>query len=175
MTRFVETLEAGDTGCANKRQTVFPGVGEFPLLAREARPAEVDRGEGNEAGRPARRVAAVVAATVRDAHARATLAFRGPGRIRGHGLRGGRVVSRYLGDFGLDWLIELKRVRFALDVVVSGTIDSAADGRLEAELRVSGPADGRLTIRSRSYPSTGMLTLRGRLNGRRAALLAPQL
>jgi len=40
--RFIETLSAGDTSCANTPEYIWPALGRFPTLARNARPAAVD-------------------------------------------------------------------------------------------------------------------------------------
>ena len=39
---FIETLHVGDKRCLRAPQTVWPAVGRFPVLARDARPARVD-------------------------------------------------------------------------------------------------------------------------------------
>jgi pimeloyl-ACP methyl ester carboxylesterase len=41
--QFLETLQPGDTSCARTPEVVWPALGRFPLRAKQARPAEVDR------------------------------------------------------------------------------------------------------------------------------------
>jgi len=172
---FVETLLLGDTSCTRSPARVFPAVGEFPLRAREAAPAAIDRGEGNEAGRLARRVAGVAAATVKDALTRVQLAFFGPGKVASRGLRGGDVTFRFRGANGLNWKIDLDRARFAEDVIVSGTVHWPPAGSVQAELDVSGAADGHLTVRTNAYLVSDMFVVRGVIDGERVAVVVPQL
>ena len=47
---FIETLQVGDTSCANTPETVWPAVGRFPLLAKFAHPAAVDPNGQNQIG-----------------------------------------------------------------------------------------------------------------------------
>jgi hypothetical protein len=177
VSRFVRTLRVGDASCARRLQGVFPGVGKFPASARRATPSAVDKGAGNEANVGKRRIAGVVVGAVRDAVARAWLAFEfGSRRVRGRGLRGGWTVFRYKGRFGLNWVMRLHRVRFAKNVAVSGVARWPGDGSFRSRLRVRGPgpADGRLTVRTGFYPQ-GKFTVRGHLRDSRVAVVVPEL
>ncbi|HYN35356.1 MAG TPA: alpha/beta fold hydrolase, partial [Actinomycetota bacterium] len=111
VSRFLDTLEVGAAKCAGKPQSIVPAVGEFPLVADDAEPAKVHKGEGNRADADEPKVAAVAAATVRDVVERASLSFAGTGRVTGRGLRGGRTIAMFLGRSGLRWRIRLKDVR----------------------------------------------------------------
>lgn len=55
VSEFVESLQVTDTSCASTPETVWPAVGRFPLLAKDARPAEVDSSGGNRIGWPSAR------------------------------------------------------------------------------------------------------------------------
>ena len=174
VSRFVETLELGETKCARKPQSIVPAVGEFPLAAREAKPAKVSKGEGNRAKAYERKVAAVAAATVRDVVERASLSFAGTGRVTGQGLRGGRTETRFKGRSGLKWRIRLKNVRFAEDVPLSGRVRAFPDGRLKAKLNVSGAAEGHVDLRAKAYPGGGVIKIRGLLDGHKVRAFVPQ-
>jgi hypothetical protein len=56
---FFETLQVGDTTCAKTPETVWPALGRFPLMAADARPAEIDPDGQNEIGEHERRVVTV--------------------------------------------------------------------------------------------------------------------
>jgi hypothetical protein len=63
---FVETLQVGDLGCTRRPQTVWPAVGRFPLLARDARAARENSNGSNQIGVAERKVVTVAVATVTD-------------------------------------------------------------------------------------------------------------
>jgi len=172
---FVATLELGDTSCADTPEFSIPAVGEFPRVAGDATPARPFGSGRNEVGKSERRVAAVAAAAVRDALARAELAFGGPGEVRSRGLRGGRVRFRFTGADGLDWIIRLDRVRFAEDVRLDGVIRWIGP-TVRASLRVSGAgtAGGHLWIRMHHFPEGRWARITGELGGRAVRLRVPQ-
>jgi hypothetical protein len=161
--RFIRTLSAGDTSCAQRIAEVR-AVDAFPRTAREAAPARPRAGDHSTAA--ARRVAAVAAATVADAIQRWTVNFSGADR----GLRGGRWS--YKGDRVVRF--RFRRTRFARDVPVSGTATwRLSDGAVRASLRL--PGHGRLRAHWSMQRRLAVATLEGRLEGRRlrATMLAP--
>jgi pimeloyl-ACP methyl ester carboxylesterase len=165
---FVQTLELGDRSCASRPEFEIPAVGEFPLLAADATPAQPAGGD-NEAGPAERRVAAVAVATVRDALARANLGFIGPGEIRSRGLRGGRVDLLYRGKNGFNWAMRLHNARFAEDVTVSGVVHLSPDGsRVWADLTIggAGTAGGALSVATDDYLGERWFHVTGSLGGR---------
>jgi hypothetical protein len=156
--RFVRTLSAGDTSCAQRIAEVRV-VDRFPRRAADARPAA---GTGSVR---ARRIAAVAAATVADAIQRWQLNYSGTSR----GLRGGRWS--YTGTQFVRF--RFRRTRFARDVPVSGTATwRLRTGAVRARLAVPG---GHVRARWNLRRRLATATLTGRLDGRRlhATLLAP--
>jgi len=79
---FLETLQPGDTSCAQTSETVWPAVGRFPLFAVD--PLPVTPASGNHGTVHDLKVVSVAVATMRDALQRTTLGSTG-----GVGLRGG--------------------------------------------------------------------------------------
>jgi hypothetical protein len=59
VSEFIENLQVTDTSCASTPETVWPAVGRFPLLAKDARPAEVDSIGANQIGLAERKVVTV--------------------------------------------------------------------------------------------------------------------
>jgi len=82
--QFFETLQVGDTSCTRTPETIWPALGRFPLVAEDARPAEIDPDGGNKIGIPERKVVTVAVATAIDALKRTTI-----GSGNGVGLRAG--------------------------------------------------------------------------------------
>ena len=70
--QFFETLQVGDTSCAQSPEIVWPALGRFPLLAVDARPAEIAPDGTNQIGEDERRVVTVAVATALDAPASET-------------------------------------------------------------------------------------------------------
>ena len=174
---FVATLEIGDTSCADTPEFAIPSVGEFPLVAAEASPAHPWPGGDNQARVAERRVAAVAAAAVKDAIARANLAFIGPGKVESRGLRGGRVFFEFKGKNGFNVLIHLENVRFAEDVRIDGIVHWPPDPTIvRAELSVSGPGTvgGDLSFRTTKYLIAKYFRVTGELGGRRVDVRVPQ-
>src|SRR5271157_1289986 len=72
---FIETLQVGDTSCASTPESIWPGVGRFPPLAQDARPADIDPNGKNQIGVPERKVATVAVASATDAMWRSYLYY----------------------------------------------------------------------------------------------------
>ena len=156
--RFIRTLSAGDTSCAQRIAEVRV-VDRFPRRAAGAQPAT---GTGTKR---ARRIAAVAAATVADALQRWQLNYSGAGR----GLRGGRWS--YTGTKFVRF--RFRRTRFARDVPVTGSATwRLSTGAIRARLAVPG---GRLRARWNVRHQLARATLTGRVHGHqlRATMLAP--
>jgi len=156
--RFIRTLSAGDTSCAQRIAEVRV-VDRFPRRAADARAAD---GTGSVR---ARRIAAVAAATVADAIQRWQLNYSGTSR----GLRGGRWS--YTGTKFVHF--RFRRTRFARDVPVSGSATwRLSTGAVRARLTVP---RGHLRVRWNLRRRLATATLTGRLGGRplRATMLAP--
>jgi pimeloyl-ACP methyl ester carboxylesterase len=173
---FVETLTLGDTSCADTPEFKIPSVGEFPLVAAEATAAEEDPGQGNRAGAAERRVASVAVAAAKDALARAELAFFGPGEFASRGLRGGRVEFEFKGAHGANWVIHLRNVRFAEDVIVNGVVRWPPGSVVRADLEVSGSgtAGGELAFSTDRYLAAKYFRVVGTLGGLHVAVRVPQ-
>ena len=179
MNQFIETRQINDTSCANAPAAIFPAVGRFPLLASQARPAEIDPNGGNQIGIAERKVVTVSVAAATDAMQRSYL-----GSGDGVGLRAGIFHT----DFSTDpWRSTLTNCRFATDVVVNGTVTWAffSDSSFVADLVVSGlgTAGGTLSregIASEDRPRArqerrsgfGRRSLHGLERGDRRRLLA---
>ena len=180
-TEFIRTLEVGDTSCAAKPETVWPAVGRFPLFARDARPAEIDRTGGNQIGADERKVATVAVAAATDAMQRTII-----GSGSGVGLRGGTFWTDY-GDF-TTWTVHLTDCAFAQDVTVSGTVTwspgnpallgFSGDSSFTADLTVAGVGTrgGTLRVEGRWQASgpVGKFKVTGTLGGRNVAVLVPE-
>ena len=65
--QFIENLQVDASFCSGTPETVFQAVGRFPLVASQARPADVDPTGNNQIGTPERKVATVAVATMTDA------------------------------------------------------------------------------------------------------------
>ena len=165
--RFVATLSAGDTSCAEHIEEVRV-VDRFPLEAADADPAAP--AADDHSSRLGRQVAAVAAATVADALERWQINYSG----HGAGLRGG--TFSYRGDDPI--VFRFAGTRFASDVAVSGTARwDLQSGPLEADLRVVGPEGlkERLLIRWDVQAELAHATLDGTAGGAplHATMLAP--
>ena len=145
-------------------------VGRFPVKAADAVPARVDPGAGDSSTAMDRRIATAAWSAAYDALQQG---FVGPPEAKAFGLRGGHYRYRF-GDTR-DKVV-LDGVRFTSDVAVSGhTGYDYATGATKTLLDVSvgGRGVGRLRITGQLFPHDGSLTVRGRLNGHRVALLVP--
>jgi pimeloyl-ACP methyl ester carboxylesterase len=169
--QFIETQTVLDTSCASTPEVVWPAVGRFPLLAKDARPAEVDPNGSNQIGVDERKVVTVAVATATDALQRG---FIGPGD--GVGLRGGTFHT----DFTTTWAATLANCAFATDVLVSGTVtwNFFVDNSVEADLVISGSgtAGGTLHITGfwQAPGPVGNFQVSGTLGGRQVAVLVPE-
>ena len=168
--QFIENLQVGDTSCAQTPETVWPAVGRFPLLAKDARPAEVDPNRDNRIGVAERRVVTAAVATATDAIQRSIL---GPGD--GVGLRAGTFHT----DYGSDaWTTTLNGCAFSKDVIVDGTLVWGADKSFVADLTVSGSgtAGGTLHVEG-AWQAPGPISdfrISGMLGDRQVAVLVPE-
>src|SRR4029079_19026555 len=130
----------GDTSCAAKPELAFPAVGSFPLVARDAVPADV-AGHKDRSSRLDRKVAAVVAAAVTDAFNHGLMTGES-----GVGLRGGSYAIEF-DDEGAS--LDFDAVRLAGDVAVSGHATRAWEtGVIDAKVTFDGPRgeDGALRV-----------------------------
>jgi hypothetical protein len=166
---FLATLKPGDTSCAKDRNVVFPAVGRFPVVAKDARPADPDR-SGDHSTKTDRRVAAVVAATFTDSFRRGAYMTGEDGP----GLRGGTFDVEF-SDSQAN--LDLAAARYARDVTVTGhgsvPFDTAA---IDAQLSVDGPGaeDGSLHLTGVWLsPDATTLHIQGTLGGRTVSLSVP--
>lgn len=181
--RFIATLHTGDTSCASDLQAPFHeifeppsdavpyhGVGTFPLVAEQARPAAVDPRGGDRTTPSDRRVASVACAAVEDAVLRS---MRMAG-TKGRGLRGGSYTATHTDT---TTTLHLHRTRFSSDTAVTGhaTLDLSTH-TLDAQVTVDGPGshDGTLTLHGLLFhPTQPNIQIRGSLRGRSVTLLVP--
>ena len=170
---FFETLEVGNANCSEPEFQI-PAVGEFPLKAADASPAEA-RG-GNEASKAERRVATVAVDAVNDALVRAGLGFSGHGNFESRGLRGGRVEFEFRGGAGANWIITLSKVQFAQDVKVSGVIRRPPGTAITAELTVRGAGTdgGTLIVKTTKALIADFWRVAGELGGEAVDVRVPQ-
>ncbi len=166
---FIETAAPVDSSCST---SFAPGyaVGRFPAKAADAVPAWVDPGARDSSTAADRRIATAAWSAAYDALQQG---FVGPPEAKAFGLRGGHYRYRF-GDTR-DKVV-LDGVRFTSDVAVSGhTGYEYATGSTNTLLDVSfgGRRIGRLQITGQLFPHVASLTVRGRLNGHRVALLLP--
>jgi hypothetical protein len=166
---FIETLQVGDTSCANTPETVWPAVGRFPLLAKFAHPAAVDPNGQNQIGQGERKVVTVAVATATDAMQRSIIGFGD-----GVGLRGGTFHTEFSGP----WTTTLTNCAFAKDVTVNGTVTWTYAGSFLADLTVSGSgtAGGTLHVEGtwQAPGAVGNFIVSGTLGGKQVAVLVPE-
>jgi hypothetical protein len=170
---FIETLAVGDTNCTRTPEIVWPALGRFPLLARDARAAEIDPPGNNEIDLAERKVVTVAVATVTDALKRATI---GNGSGNGVGLRGGTFQSTV--DASGNQATVLTNCAFAKDVTVNGSVLWAADKSFVADLTVSGTGThgGSLHVQGtwEKPGPVGNFKVSGTLGGDNVAVLVPE-
>ena len=168
---FFETLQVGDTTCAKTPETVWPALGRFPLMAADARPAEIDPEGHNEIGGPERKVVTVAVETAVDALKRSSI-----GVGTGLGLRSGTFESSF--DADGNQITTLADCAFAKDVTVNSTMVWGADLSFAADLIVSGTgtAGGTLHIEGawQTSAAVGNFKISGTLGGRHVAVLVPE-
>ena len=168
---FIETLDVGDTSCANQPALIWPAVGRFPRTADAARAADPQAGGGNQADEAARKVASVAVATAIDAIQRSAIGYGS-----GVGLRGGSFQT----DYGNDgtWTTTLANARFANDVQVSGTVIWAGDYSVAADLVVTGPGKNSGTLHIAGAFLAGAVAdnfvVTGVLGNRKVAVVVPE-
>ena len=171
VTNFIETLEVGDTSCAQSPEIIFSSVGRFPLVAADARPAEVDRHGNNQIGVAERKAVTVAVAAAIDALKRSTV-----GLGNGVGLRAGTFQTTYDGKGGQT--TTLTNCAFATDVTVSGTFVWGADKSFVADLTVSGTgaAGGTLHVEGtwQAPGRVGKFKVSGTLGNRNVGVLVPE-
>jgi pimeloyl-ACP methyl ester carboxylesterase len=167
--RFIETLAAGDTACAEAVPAV-PLVALFPRRAADMPPAQPVA--GNEADAAALSLAAAAIATADDAIDR--LESR-QGEDKGPGLRGGSFTTAKA-EAGTR--LTLGRLRWTEDLAVSGTVEAPdGQGTVTADLSLEGPQGSRGTLTA-SWPvmaASSRVRIAGVLDGKpvRAEMPAP--
>ncbi len=168
--KFVETLQVGDTGCTQVPDTVFPAVGRFALVAADARPAAVDPNGRNKVGMAERRAVTVAVEATLDALKRSTI-----GSGTDACLRAGSFTTVYR---PAEWVLTSKDCAFSTDVAVSGTIKWGAGRSLTADLSLSGSGTSGGTIHVRGkFEAPGSVKnfrISGALGGKEVALLVPE-
>lgn len=168
---LIETLQVGDTTCLETPETVWPALGRFPLVAADARPAEIDPNGNNQIGIAERKVVTVAVATAIDALKRSTI-----GSGNGVGLRAGTFQTNYGANGGQT--TTLTNCVFATDVMVHGTLMWGSDLSFVADLTVSGTgtAGGTLHVEGtwEAPGPVGNFKISGTLGGRQAAVLVPE-
>ncbi len=179
-TNFIEFLSV-DTTCAATPDVVWPAVGRFPLLARDARAAVVDPAGNNTASAEERKLATVAVATALDAMQRAII-----GGGDGVGLRGGSFSTDY-GD-STTWTVTLTNAAFTNDVTVSGTatwspsspgfLGNPGDGTFTADLTIARPGaqSGHLNVRGKwqAQGPVGSFKVTGTIGSDTVAVLIPE-
>lgn len=182
---FIRTLKVKNTKCAGTPETVWPAVGRFPLFARDAVPAEIDKTGSNKIGTDERRVVTVAVATAIDAMQRE---FWGSGD--GVGLRGGTFHTDYGDFYTTPWEVYLTNCAFAEDVTVSGTATWSpgdtkylfggftGDFSFSADLTVAGTGTkgGTLHVEGKwlAHGPVGKFKVTGTLGGQNVAVLVPE-
>ena len=165
--RFMESLEAGDEGCA----AAVPAVRLVPRFARQLRELTGARAlAGNEAGEDQLRAVSAALLTSEDVIARA--AANGPGT--GVGLRGGSFTVRQAPPAG--YRVILRGVRWTEDTVVSGRIEwPGRSGLVHADLELLAPPGvrGNLQLQWPEGVSGARATVRGKLGSNTVLAEAP--
>ena len=171
-TQFIETLQPGDTSCANTPEVVWPAVGRFPFVVADARPATPDASGSNQIGIAERKTVSVSVATAIDALQR-SLVNAGDGV----GLRGGTFHTDYFGATTITTTM-LTNCMFATDVVVNGTILWGYDNSITADLTISGTGTAGGTLHVTGFfenpGPVGNFSVTGTLGGRQVAVLVPE-
>jgi pimeloyl-ACP methyl ester carboxylesterase len=168
MLSFIETLQVGDTSCAATPETIWPAVGRFPLLARDARPAIADPAGVNEIGEAERKVVTVAIAAATDAAQRLTI-------------NGGDGVGLRAGTFHADFgstaaIITLTNCAFANDVTANGTVVWGSTFQADLTVSGAGTAGGTLHVEGTFIAPgpVGDFRVTGMLGGKRVAVLVPE-
>ena len=165
--RFFTDLDPGDTSCAEKIPELHV-VPKFPRQVADAPAAEPAAGDNSNA--LDRRAAWTAARSVGDAWSRWWLIYG----EKGYGLRGGSFTAGGAAYYSYGPVrLELKRLRFAEDLAVSGeAVWDRREQRYSATLEVRGKRRGTLKI---SWPSVQNATaeITGRLGSRVVRLRTP--
>jgi hypothetical protein len=168
--QFLETLHVRDISCTKTPETVWPALGRFPIVAEDARPAEIDPGGANEIGEAERKVVTVAVATAIDALKRSTI-----GSGSGVGLRAGTFQTSYGANGQTTTLTDCV---FANDVTVNGTLTWGTDFSFVADLTVSGigTTGGEVHVEGtwEAPGSVGTFKVSGVLGGKNVAVLVPE-
>jgi pimeloyl-ACP methyl ester carboxylesterase len=171
-TTFLETLATGDTSCLQTPTVVWPAVGRFPRLARDAAIAPPAPGGHNAIGIAEQRVATVAVGTAIDALKRAVMSGGG----NGVGLRGGSFMVATTANGAMS--VTMTGCRFAEDVVVTGTVVWSPDATLVADLSVAGAgtAGGKLHVAGawEAPGPVGNFAVSGTLGGKTVAVTVPE-
>jgi pimeloyl-ACP methyl ester carboxylesterase len=172
VSNFIETLHAGDTSCADTPELVWPAVGRFPVLAKDARAAKIDPTRVNQVNSAERKVVTVAVATAIDTLQRSII-----GSGTGVCLRGGAFQTDY-GNGGNVWTVSLSDCAFSKDVIVNGTEVWGADNSIVADLIVTGPGTAGGTLHVDGFwlvpGPVGEFKVSGMLGGKRFAVLVPE-
>ena len=167
VSEFIESVQVPDTSCARTPEWVWPAVGRFPLLARDARPAAVDPTGQNKIRLAELKVVSVAVAAAVDALQRSLM-----GSGTGVGLRGGTFVT---GDYTN---YTLSNCAFSEDVAVSGNLVWASDNSVTADLTVSGQGTAGGTLHIAGFwlvpGPVGNFKVTGTLGGESVAALVPE-
>jgi pimeloyl-ACP methyl ester carboxylesterase len=165
---FLETLQPGDTSCAETSETVWPAVGRFPLFADDALPATA--ASGNHGTVHDLKVVSVAIATMKDALQRTMLGSTG-----GVGLRGGTWTDTV---GATSQVIALSGCLFSEDVSISGTVTYGFDTSVSASLSVTlsdGTTSTLNVTGSFLQPGpVGNFSVTGSIGGRQIAALVPE-
>jgi hypothetical protein len=171
ISKFMETLHPGDTGCLAVPEEVFPAVGRFPLLAKDAAPAAVDPHGHNEIGLAQRKAVTVAVAAAIDALKRTTIA----GANHDHCLRIGTFSATYTQE---QTRITFAKCSFTEDVSVDGTATWGAGSAFRADLVLRGPGTPGGTIhvagKWRAAGPVHNFEISGKIGGLNVAVLIPE-
>jgi pimeloyl-ACP methyl ester carboxylesterase len=166
--RFVRTLDAGDTSCADETPEIHV-VEAFPERLADA-PAARPGGPGDESTIADRRIAWAATETVADAFNRWWNELYGG---TGAGLRGGtyRIEGPFY-SFDRPLVIRFDRTRFVSDLAISGVVVWHRSGAVaNARLRIDAAGiAGRLRLVFATDRSNDVTTVTGMLDGRRIAV-----
>jgi hypothetical protein len=169
--QFFESLQVGDTSCTETPETVWPAIGQFSLIAADARTAEIDPAGINEIDEHELKVVTVAVETAIDALKRSTIGNGG-----GVGLRGGKFQTSF--DANGNQTTTLTNCVFATDVTINGSLVWGSDLSFVADVEVSGPGTkgGRLHVDGNweAPGPVGDFKISGTLGGRQVAALVPE-
>jgi len=154
--RFISTLSAGDTHCANRIVVHLFARGRFPYRVARGRKGNVSR----------RSAARITAGTVTDAFLRS---FLGGGR--GVGLRGGTFQAKF---DDTNETLQLHGARFVRDLAVTGTVHFRRYSRVDATLRMRGATHGTVHVSGLLFdPAATRLRIRGVVDGKFVNVTVP--